>query len=390
MDEQQTTTFVRALMAAFAERTGLVGERPPRRYLWTDAFAVGNFLALERRTGDGAHLALAKRLVDQVHSVLGRHRGDDGRSGWLSGLAEHEGEAHPTRGGLRIGKPLPERRADEPFDERLEWERDGQYFHYLARWMHALTCLGRETGEPAYLRWGSELALTAYRRFTFVPRPGAPRRMVWKLSIDLSRPLVGAMGQHDPLDGLVTALELRAAAASLGADPPVDLDTAIAEYRAMVAGSDLTTTDSLGIGGLLSAADTLTALAIEGLPGFGDLVLTLLDEARRGLEDPTTREGFLALPLRDRLAFRELGLSIGLRAVRRIRERLERDPVARAALPYLPAALDRLRPYDALAGTIEGFWLDLQNRSGETWLAHEDINAVMLATSLAPEGYLAR
>ena len=28
--------------------------------------------------------------------------------------------------------------------------------------------------------------------------------MYWKLSIDLSRPLVASMGQHDPLDGLVT------------------------------------------------------------------------------------------------------------------------------------------------------------------------------------------
>ena len=390
MDEPQTTAFVRALMAAFAERTGLIGERPPRRYLWTDAFAVCNFLALERRTGDGAHLALAKRLVDQVHRVLGRHRGDDGRAGWLSGLAEQEGAAHPTLGGLRIGKPLPERRPDEPIDERLEWERDGQYFHYLARWMHALVRLGRETGESAYLRWGSELALTAYHRFTVVPRPGARRRMVWKLSIDLTRPLVAAMGQHDPLDGLVTALELRAAAAALGEDPAVDLTTPIAGYGAMGAGANLATTDPLGIGGLLSAADTLSALAGEGVAGLADLVVTLLDEARRGLEDPTTREGILDLPARDRLAFRELGLSIGLRAVRRTRERLDRDPAAPSALPYLPGSPDRLRRHDGLVETIEGCWLDPAHRADANWQAHEDINAVMLATSLAPEGYLAR
>jgi hypothetical protein len=389
MDEQQTFAFVRALMAAFAERTGLVGDRPPRRYLWTDAFAVSNFLALERRLGDGSQMGLARRLVNQVHQVLGRHRGDDGRRGWLSGLAEHEGAAHPTLGGLRIGKPLPERPPDEPFDERLEWERDGQYFHYLARWMHALARLARETGESAYVRWGGELALTAYHHFTFIPRPGAQRRMAWKMSIDLTRPLVAAMGQHDPLDGLVTALELRAAAAALGADPAIDLAAPIADYRAMVAGADLATTDPLGIGGLLSAADTLTALAVEGMPGHADLVVTLLDQARRGLQVPTVREAILALPLRDRLAFRELGLSIGLRALQRIRERLDRDPAARAALPYLPGALDRLRPYDGLVGRIEGFWLDPQNRSGEAWQGHEDISAVMLATSLAPEGYLA-
>jgi hypothetical protein len=41
-------------------------------------------------------------------------------------------------GGLRIGKPLKERGANEPIDESLEWDRDGQYFHYLTKWMHAL------------------------------------------------------------------------------------------------------------------------------------------------------------------------------------------------------------------------------------------------------------
>ena len=98
-------------MTGFAERTGLTSERPPRRYLWTDAFAVCNFLALERATGHASHAELALRLVEQVHRTLGRHRPDDARRGWISGLSERDGEAHPTRGGLRIGKPLPERGA---------------------------------------------------------------------------------------------------------------------------------------------------------------------------------------------------------------------------------------------------------------------------------------
>ena len=78
MSDRETTTFVRDLMKDFAERTGLVGEGAPTRYLWTDAFAVCNFLGLEQRTGDAAYRALALRLVDQVHHVLGRHRPDDG------------------------------------------------------------------------------------------------------------------------------------------------------------------------------------------------------------------------------------------------------------------------------------------------------------------------
>ncbi len=39
------------LMDGFARATGLVGDAPPRRYLWTDAFAVGNFLGLHRLSG---------------------------------------------------------------------------------------------------------------------------------------------------------------------------------------------------------------------------------------------------------------------------------------------------------------------------------------------------
>ena len=34
--------------------------------------------------------------------------------------------------------------------------------------------------------------------------------MYWKMSIDLSRPLVPSMGHHDPLDGFITYSELQA------------------------------------------------------------------------------------------------------------------------------------------------------------------------------------
>ena len=64
-------------MTRFADRTGLTAERPAQRYLWTDAFAVCNFLGLGRATGESRHTELALRLVDRVHHVLGRHRADD-------------------------------------------------------------------------------------------------------------------------------------------------------------------------------------------------------------------------------------------------------------------------------------------------------------------------
>ncbi|MBA2246070.1 MAG: hypothetical protein H0W11_14025 [Gemmatimonadetes bacterium] len=102
------------LMADFADRTGVSSAAPPRRYLWTDAFAVCNLLGLHSAGGPEAQRELALRLVDQVHHTLGRHRPDDPRTGWISGPDEEEGRRHPTRGGLRIGKHLPERKPDEP------------------------------------------------------------------------------------------------------------------------------------------------------------------------------------------------------------------------------------------------------------------------------------
>ena len=131
-----------SLMSEFAHRTGLASAGPQHRYLWTDSFAVFNLLALFRQTNNQCYGDLVRVLIEQVHQVLGHHRPDDARSGWLSGLSEREGAEHPTLGGLRIGKPLPERGADEPPNARLEWDRDGQYFHYLTKWMDALSRAG--------------------------------------------------------------------------------------------------------------------------------------------------------------------------------------------------------------------------------------------------------
>jgi hypothetical protein len=41
-----------------------------------------------------------------------------------------------------------------------------------------------------------------------------------------------------------------------------------------------------------------------------------------------------------------------------------------------------------MAETIETFWLDSENRESGSWTAHQDINMVMLATSLTPDAYL--
>src|SRR5262249_42749795 len=205
---------------------------------------VCTFLGLGHAMGASHNTELALRLVRRVHEVLGHHRPDDRRTGWISGLSDEEGEAHPTHGGLRIGKPLPERTPDEPIDERLEWDRDGQYFHYLTKWMHALDQVTRWTGQAIFSAWARELAYPAHRSFTYAPYEHARKRMYWKLSIDLSRPLVASMGQHDPLDGLVTYTQLQAIAP--GAEP--SLGNAVADFAAMVEPKEFATADPLGLG----------------------------------------------------------------------------------------------------------------------------------------------
>ena len=47
-----------------------------------------------------------------------------------------------------------------------------------------------------------------------------------------------------------------------------------------------------------------------------------------------------------------------------------------------------IHEYMPLREQIEGFWLEGKNREAGTWTEHREINMVMLATSLAPEGFL--
>ena len=365
-------------MDEFADLTGVSEQAPPRRYLWTDAFAVCNFLGLYRASGNGRHLKLALELIDQVHHVLGRHRSDDPRNGWISGLVLDEGERHPTLGGLRIGKKLNERAVDEPPSSRLEWDQDGQYFHYLTKWMHALGRMSHETRERCYLSWAVELAATAHRAFTYRISDGT-KRMVWKMSIDLGRPLVDSMGHHDPLDGLITFLELQT---SEGFEPSdeTDLAPAIADMTEMCAQSRWATEDPLGIGGLLDGSVRLAQMVFDRGVECRDLLVQLLRETEVSLRD-FSHSPLLGHPATHRLAFRELGLTIGLHGLRRIAKLVSRDV-------ELSTLTERLLAHDSLIEPIEAFWNEPVHRDNSTWMDHRDINTVMLATSLAPDGYL--
>jgi hypothetical protein len=376
-------------MNRFAERTGITSDSSGDRYLWTDSFAACNFIGLYRATGNSECRDLCHRLIREVHWNLGRHREDDPREGWISGLEETEGAEHPTRGGLRIGKPLPERAEGAPLNSRMEWERDGQYFHYLTRWMHALDLAARNFGEIRYMEWGCELLHNAGNAFVYIGRNGE-QRMYWKMSVDLSRALVESMGQLDPLDGFITSEQIRGTVRAYGTEHQEMVPAACGKleeqsdlFLGILRRVELETTDPLGIGGLLIEATRLMQLIGQGSPVSLSLFRRLLKTAESSLHQWSSTDP-LDHPASSRLPFRELGLAIGLKGIGLIKELIPGTP----AEPRVQAALQRLDRYLPLADHITSFWCESGRRDSPGWKQHRNINSVMLATALEPRGFL--
>jgi hypothetical protein len=97
---------------------------------------------------------------------------------------------------------------------------------------------------------------------------------------------------------------------------------------------------------------------------------------------------FLSFSAEYRLAFRELGMAIGIHAVERIRGLIKEQPDVLDKHHPIYSQIRELGHLASLGEAIEKFWLDPQNRTAKTWTEHRDINSVMLATRLAPDGYL--
>ncbi len=79
-------------------------------------------------------------------------------------------------------------------------------------------------------------------------------------------------------------------------------------------------------------------------------------------------------------AFRELGLVIGLNVVTRLSQETRQSA--------LRARLEPLKAFLPLGAEIESFWRNPDHQRTPRWIEHRDINEVMLATSLVPDGLL--
>ena len=118
-----------------------------------------------------------------------------------------------------------------------------------------------------------------------------------------------------------------------------------------------------------------------------DRLVSLLRDAEFGLE-VFTRPRPLQVSADYRLAFCELGLSIGLHAIVKMPRTIEQYPENFSNQQELYARLSGLARFLPLNERIETFWLEPINQQSHSWTGHRDINSVMLATSLAPDGYL--
>jgi len=149
---------------------------------------------------------------------------------------------------------------------------------------------------------------------------------------------------------------------------------------------DWDTDDPLGIGGLLLDAWRMAQLIDRGILSSTRMVEAVVSAALAGLQ-AFTAGNQLKLPARYRLAFRELGLAIGLKGVVPLREWSGQNLML-APKSSLHRKIKALAGYLPLAEAIEQFWLEGGSRHAETWREHREINMVMLATSLAPGVFL--
>jgi hypothetical protein len=223
-------------MEQFLLNTGVKGTNSPRRYLWTDAYAVSNLVRIYDQTHDKKYLIYIQDLINQVHKVLGSYHPKDNRKGYLSN------EKHPTAKGLRIGKKYSEN------EHQDQWDTDGQYFHYDIKWIQSLL-LASDTFKIIdielsnnYLEMAIELGIGIFDHF----QPIGSDIIHWKMSTDLSRPTVASMGQHDSLSGFLVYFESYLKNDRL--EPFVNRLFNIIQFDP----SRLATSDSLGVGGLLS------------------------------------------------------------------------------------------------------------------------------------------
>jgi hypothetical protein len=162
---------------------------------------------------------------------------------------------------------------------------------------------------------------------------------------------------------------------------------AIESLSALCQHRNWTTDDPLGLGGLLFDAARLCQLL--GNEQFDDshLLEDILGACRDGLASLLAGR-YLNQPVSYRLAFRELGLAIGLKALPIISEAMKKNDGPFESGTAVQRIVDQLSKYESLSEEIVSVWLPHAQSQDQIWQSHQDINEVMLATAVTPETFL--
>jgi hypothetical protein len=196
------------------------------------------------------------------------------------------------------------------------------------------------------------------------------------------------MGQHDPLDGFITCAELQLIAGNYsGLHSFPSLATEMTGMAGICQGMELSTDDPLGTGGLLSDAFRIAQLSVISGKSYGRLLESVMDSALPGLVS-CAQGGSLDLPAKYRLAFRELGLAIGLAGAKNLCALIRHNPELFKDTGSLQHKAEAILAYVPLKEAIIQFSMSDKNRESPTWTGHKEISMVMLATGIAPDGFL--
>jgi len=235
------------------------------RYLWTDAFGLVLLASLYAESGERRYLDQAEWVVAEVERVLGRPRG------------------------IRIGEAP---------------DRDGQYFHYLTKWLYALFVLGRHL--PQYRHKAVAIVRQIHDAFVL-----PSRGVIWKMSEDLSHPYPGTgFGALDAFDGYVAYRLL----------DQESLTREISDMRMLIDRSapDLVITQDLGLGMMLWMSQFFPE---EGWAKTQKTrCLSMLDRMWMQQGYFCREPGALGV----KFAFTNYGVSVGLQAVNAMPERVSR------------------------------------------------------------------
>jgi len=233
------------------------------RYTWTDAFGVVLLVSLYAELNEQRFLDEAEWVVSEVERVLGRPRG------------------------IRIGEAA---------------DRGGQYFHYLAMWLYALSVLARHV--PAYRAKGVNLVHQIHDAFVV-----KGRGVIWKMNEDLSAPYPGyGFGALDAFDGYVSYRCLDEHA----------LAREISDMRALIdtSAAPLNITQDLGLGMMLWLSHFFPLENWAAMQRWRSLVM---------LDRMWCDDGYFYrepdLPYM-KFAFTNYGISVGLQAAQAMTERV--------------------------------------------------------------------